>query len=234
MEEPMAGDHSNDEEKSADLATAREEASVNSVSNYSGVKHVNEVLSFVKIAIVGDPLVGKSSLMLRFVEDAFNTIYTETVGISVLKRKILLSDREILLSLGELGGQDQYQERIGELCSEAVACLFLFDLTRTSSLTSIKELYRKVIAANTQLHPFLVGTKFDNFVLLPDEDKVSISTAAIKLSRSMSGTLIYTSSSDTINIHKLFKLVLAKVFDLRSDIKEVPLNTNFEPLCLYK
>lgn len=229
LEEPNT-----EESYSKEKIASEEEESVQSVHNYSGLKHVDKALSVVSIALVGEPLVGKSSLMLRFVEDAFNTMYTETAGISVLQRKVRLSDREIVLSLVELGGQELYQDRLDALCSKTVACLLLFDLTNPASLNSLKDLYRRVVAANMQLHPFLVGTKFDKFILLPDEEKMSTSISAVKLGRSMNGSLIYTSSSDTINVHKLFKLVLAKVYDLRSDIKEVPLNTNCEPICLYK
>lgn len=51
----------------------------------------------------------------------------------------------------------------------------MFDLTRKSTLNSIKEWYRQGRGFNKTAIPFLVGTKYDHFVNFPREDQEEIS-----------------------------------------------------------
>src|SRR5690606_5147919 len=61
------------------------------------------------------------------------------------------------------------------VCNDAVAILFMFDLTRKSTLNSIKEWYRQGRGFNKTAIPILVGTKYDHFVNFPREDQEEIS-----------------------------------------------------------
>jgi GTP-binding protein of the ras superfamily involved in termination of M-phase len=51
----------------------------------------------------------------------------------------------------------------------------MFDLTRKSTLNSIKEWYRQGRGFNKTAIPFLVGTKYDHFVNFPREEQEEIS-----------------------------------------------------------
>ena len=86
-----------------------------------------------------------------------------------------------------LGGQRDFANMFPLVFSDAVAILFIFDLSRTSALNSVKEWYpqargfNKVSPDNTRTLrsfadlemvmktaiPFLIGTKFDTFATLP-------------------------------------------------------------------
>jgi GTPase SAR1 family protein len=62
------------------------------------------------------------------------------------------------------------------VCNDAVAILFMFDLTRKSTLNSIKEWYRQGRGFNKTAIPFLVGTKYDTFVNFPIDEQEEISS----------------------------------------------------------
>ena len=62
--------------------------------------------------------------------------------------------------------------------NDAVAILFMFDLTRKSTLNSIKEWYRQVRGFNKTAIPFLVGTKYDQFIDLSFQDQIEITQQA--------------------------------------------------------
>jgi GTP-binding protein of the ras superfamily involved in termination of M-phase len=77
----------------------------------------------------------------------------------------------------------------------------------------------------------LVGTKFDLYCGLPPEEMEEIDKLARKYAKAMKAPLIFSSASHSINVQKMFKIVLAKVFDLRSTVSEI---TNMgEPLLIY-
>ena len=69
--------------------------------------------------------------------------------------------------------------------------------------------------------PFLIGTKFDLFDELEDHHKSDITKQARKFAKKMHAPLIYCSSAQSINVKKIFKVIIAKVFDLKPKIKEV-------------
>merc|ERR1711971_1303938 len=67
---------------------------------------------------------------------------------------------------------------------------------------------------------FLIGTKFDLFDELEDHLKKDITKQARKFAKKMHAPLIYCSSAQSINVKKIFKVIIAKVFDLKPKIKE--------------
>lgn len=80
--------------------------------------------------------------------------------------------------------------------------------------------------------PFLVGTKFDLFANLPEEDQEEISRQAKRFAKAMKASLIFCSTSHSINVQKIFKIVLSKAFDLKLTLPEIT-NTG-EPLMIYQ
>ena len=131
------------------------------------------------------------------------------------------------------------------VCNDAVAILFMFDLTRKSTLNSIKEWYRQGRGFNKTAIPFLVGTKYDHFINFPREEQEEISTQvsaspkAVKIlltyiqarrfAKAMRASLIFSSTSHSINVQKvrpplkiksLLKLILSPDFQNRA-IKSV-------------
>lgn len=76
-----------------------------------------------------------------------------------------------------------------------------------------------------------MGTKFDIYCTLPPEEMEEIDKLARKYAKAMKAPLIFSSASHSINVQKMFKIVLAKVFELRSTVAEI---TNMgEPLLIF-
>jgi GTP-binding protein of the ras superfamily involved in termination of M-phase len=93
-----------------------------------------------------------------------------------MEKTISIRNTEITFSIWDLGGQREFVNMLPLVCNDAVAILFMFDLTRKSTLNSIKEWYRQGRGFNKTAIPFLIGTKYDHFVNFPREDQEEIST----------------------------------------------------------
>ena len=98
-----------------------------------------------------------------------------TTGVNFMEKTISIRNTEITFSIWDLGGQREFVNMLPLVCNDAVAILFMFDLTRKSTLNSIKEWYRQGRGFNKTAIPFLVGTKYDHFVNFPREDQEEIS-----------------------------------------------------------
>ncbi|KAI5816268.1 putative septum-promoting GTP-binding protein [Pyronema omphalodes] len=186
----------------------------------------------IKVGMVGDAQIGKTSLMVKYVEGSFDEDYIQTLGVNFMEKTISIRNTEITFSIWDLGGQREFVNMLPLVCNDAVAILFMFDLSRKSTLNSIKEWYRQARGFNKTAIPFLVGTKYDHFVNFPREDQEEISKQARKFARAMKASLIFSSTSHSINVQKIFKIVLSKAFDLKCTIPEIE-NVG-EPLLLYQ
>ena len=156
----------------------------------------------------------------------------------------MLRNTEITFSIWDLGGQREFLSMLPLVCNDAVAIFFMFDLSRKSTLLSVKEWYRQARGLNrvsntsfasviiveyahsSLLLPqtaqaFLVGTKFDIFTTLPPEEIDEIDKLARKYAKAMKAPLVFSSASHSINVQKMFKIVLSKVFDLKCTVAEI-------------
>jgi GTP-binding protein of the ras superfamily involved in termination of M-phase len=136
-----------------------------------------------------------------------------------MEKTISIRNTEITFSIWDLGGQREFVNMLPLVCNDAVAILFMFDLTRKSTLNSIKEWYRQGRGFNKTAIPFLVGTKYDHFVNFPREEQEEISNQvsdqwwwevtsadtnqAKRFARAMKASLIFSSTSHSINVQKV-------------------------------
>lgn len=145
-------------------------ASSSDQNNANGRNHV-----VIKVGMVGDAQIGKTSLMVKYVEGSWDEDYIQTLGVNFMEKTISIRNTEITFSIWDLGGQREFVNMLPLVCNDAVAILFMFDLTRKSTLNSIKEWYRQGRGFNKTAIPILVGTKYDHFVNFPREDQEEIS-----------------------------------------------------------
>jgi len=97
----------------------------------------------------------------------------------------------------------------------------MFDLSRQSTLANVKEWYRQARGLNRAAHAVLVGTKYDVFCDLPREHQQNIERQARKFAKAMKAPLVFTSAHHSINVQKIFKVVLSRVFDLHCTLDRI-------------
>lgn len=157
----------------------------------------------IKVGMVGDAQIGKTSLMVKYVEGSWDEDYIQTLGVNFMEKTVSIRNTEITFSIWDLGGQREFVNMLPLVCNDAVAILFMFDLTRKSTLNSIKEWYRQGRGFNKTAIPFLVGTKYDHFVNFPREEQEEISKQARRFATAMKASLIFSSTSHSINVQKV-------------------------------
>lgn len=187
----------------------------------------------IKVGMVGDAQIGKTSLMVKYVEGSWDEDYIQTLGVNFMEKTISIRNTEITFSIWDLGGQREFVNMLPLVCNDAVAILFMFDLTRKSTLNSIKEWYRQGRGFNKTAIPFLVGTKYDHFVNFPREDQEEISIQvrhiprrgipctdglkAKRFAKAMKASLIFSSTSHSINVQKVCLIHLYKHISVLAD-----------------
>ncbi|ODH49384.1 hypothetical protein GX48_04469 [Paracoccidioides brasiliensis] len=130
--------------------------------------------SSVKLVLLGEAAVGKSSLVLRFVNNDFQENKEPTIGAAFLTQKCSLPTRTIKFEIWDTAGQERFASLAPMYYRNAQAALVVYDLTKPSSLTKAKhwvaELQRQ---ASPGIVISLVGNKLD----LTNEDSSAAATA---------------------------------------------------------
>lgn len=92
----------------------------------------------VKVIIVGDWGVGKTSLIRRFAENSFNHDYKPTIGVNIVTKIVDVKGKKLKLQLFDTGGQERLQPLRKKYYTGSNAVIFVFDITRASSATAVE------------------------------------------------------------------------------------------------
>ncbi|VVA98830.1 unnamed protein product [Arabis nemorensis] len=169
----------------------------------------------LKISLLGDPEIGKTSFLAKYVgeEKEVEMIELEK-GIICTDKTLSMGGARISYSIWELEGDEKSRDQIPMACKDSVAILFMFDLTSRCTLNSVISWYQQARKSNQTAIPVLVGTKFDEFIQLPIDLQWTIASQARTYAKALNATLFFSSASYNINVNKIFKFVTAKLFDL--------------------
>ncbi|XP_010532476.1 PREDICTED: septum-promoting GTP-binding protein 1 [Tarenaya hassleriana] len=167
----------------------------------------------LKICLLGDSQIGKSSFLAKYVGDEKEERSREK-GINVMDKTLSMGGARISYSIWELEGDENTRAQIATACKDSVAILFMFDLTSRCTLNSVISWYQQARKWNQTAIPVMVGTKFDEFIQLPIDLQWTIASQARAYAKALNGTLFFSSATYNINVNKIFKFVTAKLFDL--------------------
>ncbi|MHA1460837.1 MAG: Rab family GTPase [Promethearchaeota archaeon] len=137
------------------------------------IKEANLINYKFKIVICGDPSVGKSSLILRFTDNAFRRHYIPTLGVHVSDKIFKIKDSYIQLVLWDIAGQQKFQTMRQQFYLGSDGLFLIFDLSKPSSLESVSNWYYDIqnqLKDRPALAGFVIGNKKD---LAPVTDNIS-------------------------------------------------------------
>ncbi|HEY0087198.1 MAG TPA: Rab family GTPase [Candidatus Lokiarchaeia archaeon] len=163
-----------------------------------------------KVIICGDGMVGKSSLILRFTENAFKRTYLSTLGVSVSEKVIKVNDNLVQLILWDIAGQQKFDKMRSAFYKGAYGIFLVFDLTNPSTFHNIMNWYadikKEIEVSNNGI---LIGNKSD----LSEERKISYDSAS-RLASAINFDYFETSALSGTNVEKAFELLTHKLYQI--------------------
>jgi len=131
----------------------------------------------LKILIIGDPCVGKTSFVQRYVNGTFHKNYKGTIGVD-FALKIIKSPTggTVKLQLWDVAGQERYTSMTRVYYRDAHGCFIMFDLTNRHSFLNVTKWKRDldskcVLADGTTVPCILIGNKSDMKALRQVQDE---------------------------------------------------------------
>ena len=169
-----------------------------------------------KVALLGDPNVGKSSIAQRFCKNVFSNQHIATIGGAYLQQKVLLENGESMkLHIWDTGGQERFRAMANLYYKEAAAAILTYDITNEETLTNlnywIDELRNKADTPNILL--CLAGNKSD---VSNDERKVPLIKGK-KFAEENNMIFYETSARLGTGISDLFNTLAKKLYNIKTN-----------------
>ncbi|NND72424.1 MAG: GTP-binding protein [Rhodothermales bacterium] len=114
-----------------------------------------------KICLLGTSAVGKTSLVNRFVNNAFSEKYLTTVGVRISKKTIQIDSNRVEMLIWDLNGEDRFQKLSTSYLRGASGIFMVADGSRADTLESAKLIYRRVSGDVGKLAVCLLLNKAD-------------------------------------------------------------------------
>ena len=165
-----------------------------------------DIETAVKVVVVGNGAVGKSSMIQRYCKGIFTKDYKKTIGVDFLEKQLLLNGNDVRLMLWDTAGQEEFGAITKAYYRGAQACVLVFSTTDRASFEAIENWKSKIeeeVGSNIPL--VLVQNKID---LL--DDAVVEQEEADSLAKRLKLRFYRTSVKEDLNINEVFKYLAEK------------------------
>jgi len=179
----------------------------------------------LKILLLGDSSVGKTSILLRYVDSKFQDAQMSTFGIEYKMKTIEINNRNVILRIWDTSGQERYRSITKNFYRNTNGIAYVFDITNRGSFENIKRWLIDSQELDDKVKKILVGNKIDL------ENDRKIDKQIIEKFAEKKGMKYYeTSAKEGTNIDTVFKElaeeILANINTNDEEIEESFINNN--------
>lgn len=162
-------------------------------------------LSLLKVIILGDSGVGKTSLMNQYVHNRFSNQYKATIGADFLTKEIRIDGKQVMMQIWDTAGQERFQSLGVAFYRGADCCVLVFDITDAKSFKNLdswrEEFLIQASPKDKENFPFVViGNKVDADV----SRQVSTDRAAAWCKSKNNIPYYETSAKAALNVEQAF------------------------------
>uniref|UniRef100_A0A1I8FUI2 small monomeric GTPase n=1 Tax=Macrostomum lignano TaxID=282301 RepID=A0A1I8FUI2_9PLAT len=124
-----------------------------------------DTLTTLKILIIGESGVGKSSLLLRFVDDTFDVEQPATIGVDFKVKSLMTVDgNRTKLAIWDTAGQERFRTLTPGYYRNAQGVILVYDVTKKDTFSRLENWLSELttFANRGNLVKMLVGNKIDS------------------------------------------------------------------------
>ncbi|XP_077287338.1 RAS oncogene family member Rab7 [Arctopsyche grandis] len=161
----------------------------------------------LKVIILGDSGVGKTSLMNQFVNNKFSNQYKATIGADFLTKEVVVDDRAVTVQIWDTAGQERFQSLGVAFYRGADCCVLVFDVSAPSTFKSLESWRDEFLIQASPRDP-------DNFPFVILGNKVDLENRAVSAKRAQqwcqakNGIPYFeTSAKEALNVELAFQTI---------------------------
>ena len=170
-----------------------------------------DVETTLKVIIVGNGGVGKSSMMLRFCKGAYTDTYKKTIGVDFMEKELYVdhSGESMRLMLWDTAGQEEFDTITRSYYRGAAACVIVFSTTDRASFDAVRGWKQKVESeVGSSVAMVLIQNKID----LLDRAEMTVDEAEA-LATELGLKFFRTSVSQNVLVQEAFQDLAESALD---------------------
>ena len=166
----------------------------------------------IKITLLGEKNVGKTSLVYRYIENKFRDSYKATLGVNLLKKDMDVDGNGVSVQIWDLGGQESFRSLRKLYLEGANGAFVMFDLTDRKTFDKLNEWIESFKEARGIQPMVLIGNKSD----LENQRKITDMEAS-NYAKDNNMELILTSAKTGQNVEEAFIRLTKRILDIISN-----------------
>ena len=168
----------------------------------------------IKIMVIGEIRVGKTSLIKKYTNDIFGGDYLTTIGIDFQEKKLDIDGKKIVIQIWDTAGEERFRNIAKNYFKQANGFLIIYDISCNDSFEKVRFWHEQIeLNAPKNIKCIIAGNKCD----LEENREVS-KDKGINLSKEFGCKFFETSAKDGINVNETFQIL---VNDIIEDIKNI-------------
>ena len=157
----------------------------------------------LKILLIGDSQVGKTSLLLKYTEHVFPEEHIATIGVEYKDKFILKDNYNIRLQIWDTAGQERFHSITKNIYRNANGVLFVYDITNQESFSNIKNWIKDLQNVGNDIKGVIIGNKIDL------EQKRDVTKQDLEeIGKKYNMPFLETSAKQSINVNEGFELLV--------------------------
>mmetsp|Transcript_21754 Transcript_21754/g.31566 ORF Transcript_21754/g.31566 Transcript_21754/m.31566 type:complete len:206 (-) Transcript_21754:389-1006(-) len=162
-----------------------------------------------KLVLIGDSGVGKSCLLLRFADNAFNETYVSTIGVDFRFRTIQVEGKTVKLQIWDTAGQERFRTITSAYYRGADGIILVFDVTSENSYEHMAD-WLSEVSRYSSGQKLMVGNKSDRV-----HDRAVKRETAQAYASSLNIPYMETSAKNNDNIEETFTAIASALVKAR-------------------
>ena len=115
-----------------------------------------------KVLLLGNSDVGKSSLLLRYVDSVWNDAFVPTIGVDFKVKTLNINNKNVKMQIWDTAGQERFRTVVSTYFKGAHGILLLYDVTNKDSFKNLESWLIEIEKnSNQKVLKILIGNKCD-------------------------------------------------------------------------
>ena len=170
----------------------------------------NNISCTIKLFVLGNFAVGKTSLINKFIYNKFREIYLPTIGFDYTSKNIILpNEKKVKISFHDTAGQERYRSIAFNLINSADGIILTYDITNRESFNAIPDWINSIREHKGEYFPIvLIGNKCDL-----EEERELKTIEGKELARKYGFLFFEASSKEGNNVQESILELALKIFE---------------------